>query len=364
MNPDLLTRLSLRRTSTCRSSTSRARPGCLCSSTGLVSGGELSGRPHPRARDQGGWAPLAGIVGVARAQCEHGRPAHFIFHSGHVGSTLFSRLLDETGVVLSLREPLPLRTLAEAHDAPRDRGVAPAKRSSTSLALSARHRRCGVADYDGDRAVVLVKRPARRAASPARCSCWTAQSRAVCLNVTAEVYLATLLAGQNSSLDLRGHGAVRIALLQKRLQTPLRPLYALSLGELAAMSWLAETLNQREMIACGLDRVLAARFRRAAQICSRSCNACSLISSCRPLRRRSAALARSPALSAIRRRPSSNIRRRSLADAERVSRRNHVAGDRKGLHGSKAWRRPIAGLRRCSRPPMGCGALSQSTSHF
>ena len=46
-----------------------------------------------------------------------GHPVHFIFHTGHVGSTLVSRLLDETGSVLSLREPLPLRTLADAHDA-------------------------------------------------------------------------------------------------------------------------------------------------------------------------------------------------------------------------------------------------------
>ena len=41
---------------------------------------------------------------------------NFIFHTGHVGSTLVSRLLDETGPVLSVREPLPLRTLAEAQD--------------------------------------------------------------------------------------------------------------------------------------------------------------------------------------------------------------------------------------------------------
>ena len=43
-------------------------------------------------------------------------PLHYILHTGHVGSTLLSRLLDTTGAVLSLREPLPLRTLAEASD--------------------------------------------------------------------------------------------------------------------------------------------------------------------------------------------------------------------------------------------------------
>ena len=43
-------------------------------------------------------------------------PIHFIFHSGHVGSTLLSRLLEEVPSQLGLREPLPLRSLAELHD--------------------------------------------------------------------------------------------------------------------------------------------------------------------------------------------------------------------------------------------------------
>lgn len=36
------------------------------------------------------------------------RDAHFLFHLGHVGSTLISRLLAECGDILPLREPLPL----------------------------------------------------------------------------------------------------------------------------------------------------------------------------------------------------------------------------------------------------------------
>src|SRR5215831_12947593 len=64
---------------------------------------------------RGQWVPFAD---VARAMpAPSARPLHFIFHSGHVGSTLLSRMLDETGKVLSLREPLPLRTMAEAYDA-------------------------------------------------------------------------------------------------------------------------------------------------------------------------------------------------------------------------------------------------------
>ena len=58
----------------------------------------------------------AGTVVDAASRLASSRPVHFIFHTGHVGSTLVSRLLDETGTMLSLREPLPLRSLAEAHD--------------------------------------------------------------------------------------------------------------------------------------------------------------------------------------------------------------------------------------------------------
>src|SRR4026208_509760 len=63
----------------------------------------------------GGWGAPGRLTAPA-ATVRNPRPLHYIFHTGHVGSTLVSRLLDETGAVLSLREPLPLRTLAEAQD--------------------------------------------------------------------------------------------------------------------------------------------------------------------------------------------------------------------------------------------------------
>ena len=49
-------------------------------------------------------------------------------------------------------------------------------------------------------------------------------ARAVYLNLGAEPYLATLLAGKNSAFDLRGHGPVRIRKLKTRTQAPLAPL--------------------------------------------------------------------------------------------------------------------------------------------
>ncbi len=61
------------------------------------------------------WIPLSLLARAASAV--RSRPLHFVWHTGHVGSTLLSRLLGEVNGVLSLREPLPLRGLADAADA-------------------------------------------------------------------------------------------------------------------------------------------------------------------------------------------------------------------------------------------------------
>lgn len=205
---------------------------------------------------QGGWTSLQDVAAAAQG-IVHGRPLHFIFHTGHVGSTLLSRLLDESGCVLSLREPLPLRTLADASDV---------LGSPESLLNSADFEGLERAllqlwsrGYNSTHSVVLK-------ATSSACRIATSLlgrlsgARAVYLNLRAEPYLATLLAGRNSSVDLRGHGPVRIRQLQTRIETPLAPLHALSLGELAAMSWLAETWNQHDAVDGAGSRVLALDF--------------------------------------------------------------------------------------------------------
>jgi hypothetical protein len=205
---------------------------------------------------KGGWASLKSVLEAAQATGER-KPLHFIFHTGHVGSTLLSRLLDESGCVLALREPLPLRTLAEAHDV-------------LELPESLLSRR----DYDAlEQALVTIWSRGYTAthtvvlkATSSACRIAAPllerhdRSRAVYLNLAAEPYLATLLAGQNSGIDLRGHGPVRIRQLQARVATPLPPLHALSLGELAAMSWLAESWNQHDAVARLGARIITLDF--------------------------------------------------------------------------------------------------------
>ena len=205
---------------------------------------------------QGAWLPGAAVAEAAR-QVANPRPLHFIFHAGHVGSTLLSRLLDVVAAVLSLREPLPLRALADAADSldmPESLLSGPQFQALLDMCL-----RLWSRGYDATRAVVLkatssAGRVAERLleASP--------QSRATYLNLAAEPYLATLLGGANSAADLRGHGPGRMRRLLARYRHPVAPLHALSNGELAALGWLVESLTERDMLSHLPGRVLSLDF--------------------------------------------------------------------------------------------------------
>lgn len=204
----------------------------------------------------GGWVPIPRLVVAARS-LSGGVPLHFIFHSGHVGSTLVSRLLDEAGGVLSLREPLPLRGLAELHDR------LPAADSLISAenfgALSEIFLRLWARGYADTRAVILKATSSSARLAPRLLSQRTA-ARALYLNLKAEPYLATFLAGSSTGADLRGHGPERIRRLQAYGFAFDSAYHALSPGELTAMSWLAEAWSQYRAIAAGHRRVLAVDF--------------------------------------------------------------------------------------------------------
>jgi len=190
------------------------------------------------------------------------RPLHFIFHAGHVGSTLLSRLLDELPgsggpAVLGLREPLPLRTLAEAHDVlgRPDSLLSSAQFGALLQMLVAGWQR----GYAQTQAVVLKATSSTTRVGPALLAALPA-ARAVCLGLAPEPYLATLLAGENAALDLRGHGPERMRRLQARTGSIATPLHAMSLGEQAALAWLAEAWSQRELAQQAGARVLPVDF--------------------------------------------------------------------------------------------------------
>ncbi|HUH95605.1 MAG TPA: hypothetical protein VL742_21000 [Casimicrobiaceae bacterium] len=205
---------------------------------------------------QGIWTAFSGVVDALRS-APPGLPVHFIFHTGHVGSTLVSRLLDETGEVLSLREPLPLRTLAEAHDAlARVDSLLSHADFASMLAVLLRLWGRG---YDGTSSVVVkaTSSVGRIASALLRLD---ERSRAIYISLPPEPYLAALLAGANSGVDLRGHGPERMRRLQSRLSVPLPPLHKLSAGEMAAMSWLAESWSRYEALTQCSSRIAGVDF--------------------------------------------------------------------------------------------------------
>jgi hypothetical protein len=202
---------------------------------------------------QGAWLPYAEVERAA-AVASDGVPLHFIFHTGHVGSTLLSRLIDEAGAVLGLREPLPLRTLAEAADTLERPGGLTAEHFDALLATFLKLWSRGFATT---RAVVLKATSSSGRLAP-RLMAAGADAKAVYLNLKAEPYLATLLAGANSLNDLRGFERERTARLAALLGAS--PRAATTIGELAAMSWLAESLTQARALEAAGARLLPLDF--------------------------------------------------------------------------------------------------------
>lgn len=174
------------------------------------------------------------------------RPLHYIFHAGHVGSTLLSRLLDEMAGVLPLREPLPLRTLADLHDSAQLHMNA---RLVTMLRLWER----GYADTE---AVVLKATSTTQRIAPLLLGA-RPDSRAIVLNLPLESYLCTIFSAPNSAADLNAHGPERWHRLRTFGVELPRPR---TLPELAAMSWLAEAMTQERIKREYGARALALNF--------------------------------------------------------------------------------------------------------
>ena len=250
----------------------RDLPGALCvhpQRIDLIRDALLMVRVDPRAREQASflddrivtrdtaagwfkWSQVAECLGAGSSAT----PAHYVFHIGHCGSTLISRLLGELGIA-QLREPLPLRTLAEvqadldACESRWSRGTF-AARLSLIAALFDRG--------DGPRAVKATSfcndlAPALLETDSARC--------ATVVYTRLRPYVANVLAGPNSRLDLLAAAPQRLKRLAARAGGPVGRLHEMSPGVLAGMSWIAETAS----LAATLDaarpgRVLPVDFDR------------------------------------------------------------------------------------------------------
>jgi hypothetical protein len=182
---------------------------------------------------------------------------HYLFHIGHVGSTLLSRLIGAHRCAFALREPLILRQLAEiqsmAAGEPRpwsDREFA--ARLSGSVRLLSR-------TFDArQRAVVKATSFLSELASPLMAG--PAAPAAVMILVSPESYLATILGGPNSRQESRLLAPVRLRRLHRRIgRSPWR-LDSMSEGETVALGWACETAALAETAQCAGGRILRLDF--------------------------------------------------------------------------------------------------------
>lgn len=186
----------------------------------------------------------------------------YIFHIGHCGSTLLSRLIAAATNTRALREPLPLRAIAG-------------------------DRAGGRASFlGGDELGIRLKLLERAwAVGPAAT---TVKATSICTNVIdivdeespvvfiyqqADTHLAVALAGQNTLQDLRGFAQIRYRRLAD-VAPDLPPLADLSVGELAALTWLAEVssadraLRDRPALKLDFDKFLQHPAERLATACA------------------------------------------------------------------------------------------------
>jgi hypothetical protein len=147
--------------------------------------------------------------------------ARWIFHIGHVGSTLVSRLLGELDGVLAVREPRLLRDLALSPPEIRERYVAPVTKLM-SRTFAADEVAC-------IKATSFVSEIAPELVPPGE--------RALFMYATPRNYIASILAGENSLVELRQLAPSRVQRLSRRVPAIWA---AHSDAELAAIAWACE----------------------------------------------------------------------------------------------------------------------------
>lgn len=151
--------------------------------------------------------------------------AHFIFHIGHVGSTLLSRLSGEHPALFALREPTLLRAAA-----PSSGSVGCSLTLREQVALLSR-------TWRPDQHALIKATSFVNEISSALLEC-APGSRALLLFTSAPVYLRAILAGANSRRESQALAPLRLARLTRSIgQTVPHPNRE---GEWIALSWLCE----------------------------------------------------------------------------------------------------------------------------
>ena len=168
---------------------------------------------------------------------------HFIFHIGHVGSTLVSRLHAEVGNALPLREPMLLRTLAQVAER--------IDRPESVWSPELYHQRLTQTVGWMGRGFAPSQRTMVKASSVITAiadDLTGADGRALFLYVPLSRYIETVLAGEASMAETLAQAPARMARLAALLPDSPFALWQLPSVTRIAMSWLCEmTTAQRTL---------------------------------------------------------------------------------------------------------------------
>jgi hypothetical protein len=171
--------------------------------------------------------------------------ARWIFHIGHVGSTLISRLLGELDGVLAVREPRLLRDLALTPREIRQRYLKPVP-ALMSRTFSETEFACVKATSFGSEIAAELVPPG---------------ARALFMYARPRNYIATILAGENSLQELRLLAGKRAQRLNSRgiyipAQNDADHAASAWAAEMAALEAAAETMSDRHIDWLDFDRML------------------------------------------------------------------------------------------------------------
>lgn len=181
----------------------------------------------------------------------------FIFHIGHVGSTLVSRLHAEVGEVLPLREPMLLRTLAqvaERIDRPESLWSPELYQARLAQLLGWLGRGFG----PGQRAMVKASSVITAIADDLTGD----GGRALFLYAPLPRYIETIVAGEASMAETLAQAPGRIARLAALLPDFPHALWQLPPVTRVAMSWLCEMASAQQTLARADPRYLWVDFEQ------------------------------------------------------------------------------------------------------
>jgi hypothetical protein len=171
--------------------------------------------------------------------------ARWIFHIGHVGSTLVSRLLGELDGVLALREPRLLRDLALSAPEVRQRYIAPVPKLMSRTFANSEIACVKATSFASEIAPELVP----------------PGERALFMYATPRNYIASILAGENSVQELRMLAGARAQRANARdvyvpAQNDADHAAAAWAAEMAALEAASETMTDRQIAWADFDKML------------------------------------------------------------------------------------------------------------